>query len=58
VAIAADTATIAALAQRFAAAGATRITTFERMPWPPMDGHHDGRGPLSELVRWVDLEAG
>jgi hypothetical protein len=26
------------------------------MPWLPVAGHHDGRGPLSELVRWVDLE--
>lgn len=56
VAIAADAARIAALAQRFARAGATRITNFEQLPWPPADGHHDGRGPLAELVRWVDLE--
>lgn len=56
VAIAADGATIEALAQRFAEIGATRITDFTRMPWPPADSHHDGRGPLVELVRWVDLE--
>jgi hypothetical protein len=56
VAIAADPATIAALAPRFAWAGATRVTDFDRLPWPPPDGHHDGRGPLRELVRWVDLE--
>jgi hypothetical protein len=37
-------------------AGATRITPLRRMPWPPVTWHHDGRGPLRELVRWVDLE--
>ncbi len=46
----------AALAPAFARAGAGRITDFERMPWPSAAGHHDGRGPLTELVRWVDLE--
>ena len=56
VAIAADSATIEALAPRFARIGATRITSFAQMPWPPVTGHHDGRGPLAELVRWVDLE--
>lgn len=56
VAIAADPATTEALAPRFARIGATRITNFAQMPWPPVAGHHDGRGPLSELVRWVDLE--
>jgi acyl-CoA reductase-like NAD-dependent aldehyde dehydrogenase len=46
----------AELAYRLAVAGATRITTFERLPWPPPEWHHDGRGPLRELLRWVDLE--
>jgi len=41
---------------RLAAAGATRITTLPRMPWPPPTWHHDGRGPLLELIRWVDVE--
>ena len=45
-----------ALAAAFAAAGVTRVTTLERLPWPPPVGHHDGRGPLRELIRWVDLE--
>jgi hypothetical protein len=36
--------------------GATRIAPISAMPWPPVDWHHDGRGPLRELVRWVDLE--
>ncbi len=45
-----------ALADALARVGATRITTFDRIPWPPPEWHHDGRGPLSELLRWVDLE--
>jgi hypothetical protein len=44
------------LAHDLAAVGATRVTTFERLPWPPPEWHHDGRGPLAELLRWVDLE--
>jgi hypothetical protein len=42
---------------RLARLGATRITTFQRLPWPPPEWHHDGAGPLNELLRWVDLEA-
>lgn len=38
-------------------AGATRITSIADMPWPPPGWHHDGRGPLRELIRWVDLES-
>lgn len=45
-----------ALAHSLAGIGATRITTFGRVPWPPAGWHHDGRGPLTELLRWVDLE--
>jgi hypothetical protein len=37
-------------------AGASRITTLADMPWPPVTWHHDGRGPLTELIRWADLE--
>ncbi len=44
------------IAHALARVGATRITTFDRLPWPPMEWHHDGRGPLRELLRWVDLE--
>lgn len=44
------------LAEKLARIGATRITSFERLPWPPAHWHHDGRGPLHELLRWVDLE--
>ncbi len=44
------------LAHRLATLGATRITTFQHLPWPPPDWHHDGQEPIRELVRWVDLE--
>lgn len=37
-------------------AGATRISSIADMPWPPPAWHHDGRGPLRELIRWVDME--
>jgi hypothetical protein len=57
VAVAAPQDQLDALAHRLAAAGATRVTTFHRIPWPPPHWHHDGSGPLMELVRWVDLEA-
>lgn len=46
------------LAEALARAGAVRITTLERAPWPPPWWHHDGAGPLRALVRWVDLEGG
>lgn len=47
---------VAAIAPLLADAGVTRITTFERLPWPPMTWHHDGRGPLRELLAWQDFE--
>jgi hypothetical protein len=37
--------------------GVSRITSLDAMPWPPPAWHHDGRGPLRELIRWVDLES-
>jgi acyl-CoA reductase-like NAD-dependent aldehyde dehydrogenase len=46
------------LAEALARAGAARVTTLRDMPWPAADAHHDGRGPLAELLRWVDLETG
>lgn len=45
------------LATRLGDVGATRVTSLAAMPWPPPGWHHDGRGPLRELVRWVELEA-
>jgi hypothetical protein len=44
-------------AAALADAGVTRVTAIADMPWPPPGWHHDGRGPLRELIRWVDLEA-
>ena len=46
-----------ALAHELARIGATRITSFDGLPWPPPHWHHDGQEPLRELLRWVDLEA-
>jgi hypothetical protein len=37
-------------------AGVSRVTSFERLPWPPMYWHHDGSAPLRELLRWQDVE--
>jgi hypothetical protein len=46
-----------AVAARLAEIGVTRVTPIAAMPWPPVAWHHDGRGPLRELVRWIDLES-
>lgn len=44
------------LALALAHAGASRLVAFADAPWPPPEWHHDGRGPLRELLRWTDLE--
>ena len=44
------------LARALARAGASRVTTLERLPWPPPHAHHDGAPPLRELLRWTDRE--
>lgn len=44
------------LALQLADLGVARITDFEHLPWPPAEWHHDGRGPLRELLRWSDLD--
>jgi len=36
--------------------GASRVTPSAAVAYPPAWWHHDGRGPLLDLVRWVDLE--
>jgi hypothetical protein len=36
--------------------GASRVAPFAAIPFPPAWWHHDGRGPLLDLVRWVDVE--
>jgi hypothetical protein len=46
------------VASVLAEAGAVRITSPAAAPWPPPWWHHDGRGPLRELIRWADLESG
>jgi hypothetical protein len=45
-----------AVARQLGNMGATRVTPIAAMPWPPPAWHHDGRGPLTELSRWLDLE--
>jgi hypothetical protein len=37
--------------------GVDRICAVGQMPQPAAGWHHDGRGSLAALVRWVDLEA-
>jgi len=44
------------LAEALGRAGATRITSFEKAPWPPPWWHHDGASVLSGLIRWIDIE--
>ncbi len=36
--------------------GVSRISPLARVPWPDSRWHHDGLGPLVELVRWTDVE--
>lgn len=43
------------LVEALARAGASRITGLADVPFPPPWWHHDGRGPLSVLLRWVDV---
>ena len=40
------------------AVGASRVAPFAAVPFPRPWWHHDGGGPLRDLVRWVDLEGG
>lgn len=47
---------IDAIAPLLGDVGVTRITTFEKLPWPSMTWHHDGRGPLRELLLWQDID--
>jgi hypothetical protein len=44
------------LAEIVARAGGSRVCPLGRMQRPPIDWHHDGTGPLSALVRRVDVE--
>jgi hypothetical protein len=44
------------VAIELADSGVSRVAPLSAMPWPPVAWHHDGRGPLEELVHWIDLE--
>jgi hypothetical protein len=44
------------IAGRLGLVGASRVVPFESVAFPPPWWHHDGRGPLLDLVRWVDVE--
>jgi hypothetical protein len=44
------------LAEALARIGVSRVAGFEDVPFPPPWWHHDGRGGLEALLRWVDLE--
>lgn len=46
------------VARALGALGASRVAPFESVAFPPAWWHHDGRGPLVDLVRWVDLATG
>ncbi len=45
-----------AVAEACAAVGVSRVAPFSGVAFPPPWWYHDGRGPLTELVRWVELE--
>ncbi len=44
------------VAESLGRAGASRVTPFRALPFPPPWWLHDGRGPLRDLVRWMELE--
>ncbi|MDX1645696.1 MAG: acyl-CoA reductase [Longimicrobiales bacterium] len=43
-------------AEALGRAGASRITPFRGLAFPPPWWLHDGQGPIRALVRWVELE--
>ena len=45
-----------ALAGALGEVGALRICPLADVAFPPPWWHHDGQGPLTSLLRWVDLE--
>ena len=45
------------LARALGLIGAVRVAPFGAVPFPPPGWHHDGRGALADLTRWVDLES-
>ena len=47
---------IATIAAALGRVGASRVVPVDRVSFPPPWWLHDGRGPLRELVRWVEVE--
>lgn len=47
---------LTAWAQVLGRCGVDRVCALGQMPDPAAGWHHDGRGSLSALVRWVDVE--
>ena len=46
----------AKLAARLGSVGVSRVVPLRDVSFPPPWWLHDGRGPLTQLVRWVELE--
>jgi len=44
------------VAESLGRAGASRVVPIDRVSFPPPWWLHDGRGPLRDLVRWVEVE--
>jgi hypothetical protein len=42
----------------FLSLGVSRFCPAGRMQFPPLTWHHDGRAPLGDMVRWIDIEEG
>lgn len=47
---------VSEVVESLARLGVTRISSLGEVPWPRPWWHHDGFGPLQELVRWTDVE--
>ena len=56
VGVAASRPRLAKLAEQLGRLGASLIAPLASIPWPPPHWHHDGRPPLTDLVRWCDIE--
>jgi hypothetical protein len=54
--VALSTSRLAILAETLGRLGVTRMCALDRMPWPTMTWHHDGRSNLLDLLRWTDIE--
>jgi len=44
------------LAEEWGRLGASRVVPIREMSFPPPWWYHDGRGPLQDLVRWVEVD--